>query len=44
MSCTCNLASCTDTPGSNGMDAVEDSTLLGGVTTTNNGYSDAGCN
>ncbi len=43
-SCTCNIATCTDTPGANGMSAVEDSTALGGITTTNNGYTDAGCN
>ncbi len=43
-SCTCNLASCTISPGSDGMDAVEDSTALGGITTTGNFYSDAGCN
>ncbi len=46
-SCTCNLASCVTTPGSDGMDAVEDATNLGGVITTGNTLSaqflDAGC-
>jgi hypothetical protein len=42
--CTCNIATCTVAPGSDGMDAVEDSTNLGGITLTGNSYSDAGCN
>ncbi len=46
-SCSCNLASCVAAPGSNGMDAVEDSTNLGGILTTGNTLSalflDAGC-
>jgi hypothetical protein len=32
--CTCNLASCTTDAGSDDMDAVEDSTNLGGITTS----------
>ncbi len=42
-SCTCNNAACTVTPGADGMDAVEDSTNLGGVTTTNNTLSTITC-
>ncbi len=46
--CTCNLSSCTADPGANGMDAVEDSTILGGILTSGNSLSglwlDAGCN
>ncbi len=46
-SCTCNLGSCTVDAGGDGMDAVEDSTALGGITTTGNTLSplalDAGC-
>jgi hypothetical protein len=42
--CTCNLSTCTTTPGDNDMDAVEDSTQLGGVTTTNNTLSTITCN
>jgi hypothetical protein len=34
--CTCLRLPCADTPGTDGMDAVEDATLLGGITTTNN--------
>ncbi len=45
--CTCNDSSCATTAGDDGMDAVEDSTDLGGVTTTGNILSaftlDAGC-
>jgi hypothetical protein len=45
--CTCNRASCTLDGGSDGMDAVEDSTNLGGITATGNTLSafvlDAGC-
>jgi hypothetical protein len=45
--CTCNLASCTVTAGSDGMDAIEDSTNLGGIDMTGNSLSaywlDAGC-
>jgi len=43
-SCVCNLGSCTVTAGSDGMDAVEDSTNLGGVTTTGNTLSGISCN
>jgi hypothetical protein len=43
VSCSCNIASCSRIPGGNGMSAVEDSSLLGGITTTGNLYSDAGC-
>ncbi len=41
--CSCNLASCTGGAGSNGMDAVENSTRLGGIITSGNTVSDAGC-
>ncbi len=45
--CSCNLGACTNTPGGDDMDAVEDSTNLGGITTTGNTQSgtalDAGC-
>ncbi len=43
-SCTCNLTTCTITAGADGMDAVEDSTNLGGVTTTHNTLSATVCN
>ncbi len=42
-SCSCNLSSCTVAPGADGMDAVEDSTNLGGITTTGNTQSPSGC-
>jgi hypothetical protein len=41
--CTCLSSSCALAPNSDGMDAVEDSTLLGGITTSGNTYADAGC-
>ncbi len=45
--CTCNLSACSTTPGSDDMDAVEDSTNLGGIVTTGNTMSplalDGGC-
>ena len=43
-SCTCNNTSCTVSAGSDGMDAVEDSTNKGGVTTTGNTLSSITCN
>jgi hypothetical protein len=43
-SCICNLSSCTVSAGSDGMDAVEDSTSRGGVTTTSNTLSSITCN
>ena len=43
-SCTCNLGSCTVAAGTDGMDAVEDSTNKGGVTTTTNTLSSITCN
>ncbi len=42
--CTCNLTTCTNTAGNDGMDAVEDSTALGGITTTMNGFAVTTCN
>jgi hypothetical protein len=41
--CLCNNATCSVAPGGEGMDAVEDSTNLGGIATTGNGFTDAGC-
>ncbi len=41
--CTCSLSSCILDAGSDGMDAVEDSTLRGGIITTGHTYVDAGC-
>jgi hypothetical protein len=41
--CTCNLKACTVNAGSDGMDAVEDSTNLGGISTTGNTQLDGGC-
>jgi hypothetical protein len=43
-SCTCNLTSCTTAAGADDMDAVEDSTALGGITTTGASQSPSGCN
>jgi hypothetical protein len=42
--CTCNLTTCTTTAGSDDMDAVEDSTNLGGITTTGNTQAAVVCN
>ena len=42
--CACNIASCAVSPGVDGMDAVEDSTNLGGVVTVGNTLSPDGCN
>ena len=42
--CTCNISSCTVSPGSDGMDAVEDSGNLAGVTTASNTLSSITCN
>jgi hypothetical protein len=42
--CTCQLTSCTVAAGANGMDAIEDSTNLGGISTTNNTLSTISCN
>ncbi len=42
--CVCNIAACTTAAGADDMDAVEDSTNLGGITTTGNTQSPNGCN
>jgi hypothetical protein len=42
--CVCKNATCSLTPGTDGMDAVEDSTNLGGITFSGHAYLDAGCN
>ncbi len=42
--CTCNLTTCTNTAGNDGMDAVEDSVYLGSITTTGNGLAATTCN
>jgi hypothetical protein len=41
--CACELASCTNDAGSDDMDAVQDSTRLGGITTVGNTQSPNGC-
>jgi hypothetical protein len=41
--CTCNLKSCSTKAGADDMDAVEDSTNLGGITTTKNTVSPIAC-
>jgi hypothetical protein len=43
-SCSCNIAVCSTTAGSDDMDAVEDSTNLGGITATGNTQSATACN
>jgi hypothetical protein len=42
--CSCNLGSCSTAAGSDDMDAVEDSTAKGGITTTNGSQSPNACN
>jgi len=42
--CTCNTGSCTLNPGDDGMDAVEDSARLGGISTTNPTLFSGSCN
>jgi hypothetical protein len=42
--CSCNITTCSNTAPFDDMDAVEDSTNLGGITTTNNTQSSAACN
>jgi hypothetical protein len=43
-SCTCNLSTCATSAGSDDMDAVEDSSSQGGITTANATQSTSGCN
>jgi hypothetical protein len=42
-SCVCNLTACSTAVGQDDMDAVEDSTNLGGITTTGNSQATLGC-
>jgi hypothetical protein len=42
--CSCNITTCSNTAPFDDMDAVEDSTNLGGITTTKHTKSSVGCN